>query len=133
MDLFAGRAVQIISRVTEPIATSHTLMEEELEKNKDVKDARNGEPYGIQNVKRTSIMLAAVSARQIAQLVCRTLDSHALRSTTLEAMDIHSSASKDGNRVELFAIQNVSTMLRAMDQFAGEAVQQELSNAELSV
>ena len=128
MGQFAGRAVQIISRVTEPTATSLTLMEEELAKNKDVKDARNGEPCGIQNVKRISIMLAAVFAHQIAQLVCRTLDSHALKSTTLEAMDIHSSASKDGNRVELFAIQNVNMEPKAMDLSVGDNAQLELMN-----
>ena len=56
MDQFAGRAVQIISKVMELTATSHMLMEEEQEKNKDVTNVRNGEPYGIQNAKRISIM-----------------------------------------------------------------------------
>ena len=56
MDQFAGRAVQIISKVMELTATSHMLMEEEQEKNKDVTNVRNGEPYGTQNAKRISIM-----------------------------------------------------------------------------
>lgn len=67
MDQFAGRVVQIISRVTELTVTSHMLMEEELVKRRDARTVRSGELSGIQNAKKTSIMLDAASALQIAQ------------------------------------------------------------------
>ena len=69
MDQFAGRVVRIISRVTEPIVTSHMLMEEELVKKRDARTVRSGELSGIQNAKKTSIMLDAVYALQIAQSI----------------------------------------------------------------
>ena len=69
MDQFAGRAVQIISKVMELTATSHMLMEEELVKKRDARTVRSGELSGIQNAKKTSIMLDAVYALQIAQSI----------------------------------------------------------------
>ena len=69
MDQSAGRTAQTTLRVTELTATNHMPMEEELVKNRNVMDVRNGEPSGIQNARRTSIMLDAASAHQIALLV----------------------------------------------------------------
>ena len=54
------------------------------------------------------------------------------RNITQEVMDTHSYVKKDGNKVEHFAIHHVTTTPKAMDQFAGEVVQQEHSNVELS-
>ena len=69
MDQFAGRLAQTTSIAMEPTATSHMLMEEVQEKNRNAMVARSGEPFGIQSVRRTSTMLDAVSAHQIAQMV----------------------------------------------------------------
>jgi len=69
MDQSAGRIAQRALRVMEPIATNHMLIAEEQEKKLNVKGVINGEHFGIQNVKRISIMLDAVSAHQTVQLV----------------------------------------------------------------
>ena len=69
MDQSAGRIAQRALRLMEPIVTNHMLIAEEQEKKLNVKDVINGEHFGIQNVKRISIMLDAVSAHQTVQLV----------------------------------------------------------------
>ena len=65
----AGNHAQTTSKAMELTATSHMPMEEALEKSKSAMDVRNGEPSGTHNAKRTSIMLAAASARLTAQQV----------------------------------------------------------------
>ena len=109
------------------------LDQEEQEKKLNVKDVINGEHFGIQNVKRISIMLDAVSAHQTVQLVWLISGFPVQSCTMIEVMENLWFVSKDGYRVELFVTHHVKMELKDTVQFAGDNVQQELLSAELYV
>jgi hypothetical protein len=81
---FAGNSVPMNSSTMEPSATSQLHTEEALVTLNNSQDTKSGEPFGILNAERTSIMLDAACAHQTAQKAWTTLVSHAPRTPITE-------------------------------------------------
>ena len=94
----AGSTVPQASQTLVLIALSHQPMEEVLDtlygmrvcaKTKTHKVARNGVLFTIQNARKVSTMLHAVSAHQTVPQVSLISEFHAKRTHTAEVLDTH--------------------------------------------